>query len=157
MPLADVVAETDGWYGRFLARTRWDTFAARSSPSLPVVASYRRAVDLPRRGARRPRPPPSAAAASTRCARSLIGTIAGWEWQRHRGEPALPLDAPAADLIATVDRRPHRTVRPSPDRRPDDHHRLIADRHRPAGRAAAPHRVAHARRLGRRARTPASR
>ena len=39
-PLVEVVAETDGWYGRFLVRTRWDTFAQQ------VVADVADAVEL---------------------------------------------------------------------------------------------------------------
>ena len=32
----------------------------------------------------------------------LIGTVAGWEWRRHRDEPALPLDVLQTDLTTTI-------------------------------------------------------
>ena len=100
-PLAAVVAETDGWYGRFLARTPWDTFARDVLVGLPVLSSYRRAcqllaaelADLP---------------AAVRAGRIdqmgtlLIGTVAGWEWRRHRHEPAPGLDALQTDLTITI-------------------------------------------------------
>ena len=102
VPLTDVVAETAGWYGRFLARTQWDTFARGVVAELPV------AVELPprRRAPRRAPCPtcrdPCSPTASTRWAPSLIGTVAGWEWRRHRDEPALPLDVLQTDLTTTI-------------------------------------------------------
>ena len=32
----------------------------------------------------------------------LIGTIAGWEWRRQRGEPTIALDALQLELTATT-------------------------------------------------------
>jgi AcrR family transcriptional regulator len=100
-PLAAVVAETGGWYGRFLARTQWDTFARQVVVELPVLSSYRRACDLlvahldalPRA---------VRAGRIDQVGTLLIGTVAGWEWRRHRGEPAVSLAALQADLVATI-------------------------------------------------------
>jgi AcrR family transcriptional regulator len=100
-PLAAVVAETDGWYGRFLARTQWDAFAREVLVELPVLASYQRACDL-------------LAATMTDLPRDVrvgridqmgtlaVGTIAGWEWRRHRGERSLPLTSLQDDLVVTI-------------------------------------------------------
>src|SRR5437867_4779631 len=41
VPLVELVADTDGWYGRFLARLRWDAFAAEVADALPTVSSFR--------------------------------------------------------------------------------------------------------------------
>src|SRR5215211_15094 len=46
IPLTEVVAESEAWYGRFLARSQWDTFATEVVAGLPVGASYRRALDM---------------------------------------------------------------------------------------------------------------
>ncbi|MCB0965301.1 MAG: TetR family transcriptional regulator [Ilumatobacter sp.] len=35
-PLVEVVDETDGWYARFLVRTRWDAFARQVLADLPA-------------------------------------------------------------------------------------------------------------------------
>jgi hypothetical protein len=32
----------------------------------------------------------------------LVGTVAGWEWRRHRGEAGLTLEVLCADLTATI-------------------------------------------------------
>ena len=100
-PLAAVVAETGGWYGRFLARTQWDTFANDVLVGLPVVSSYQRACDL--LAAALPDTPTAVRASRVDQMTTLvIGTIAGWEWRRHRGEPGLTLDALCADLTTTI-------------------------------------------------------
>jgi AcrR family transcriptional regulator len=100
-PLAAVVAETGGWYGRFLARTQWDTFARDVLVGLPVVSSYQRVCEL--LAAALPAAPAAVHASRLDQMTTLvIGTIAGWEWRRHRGEHGLPLDALCADLTATI-------------------------------------------------------
>ncbi|MCU1364910.1 MAG: acrR, partial [Ilumatobacteraceae bacterium] len=38
-PLVEIVAEAGGWYGRFLARTRWDTMAWDVVAHLPAAHS----------------------------------------------------------------------------------------------------------------------
>jgi AcrR family transcriptional regulator len=100
-PLTSVVAETDGWYGRFLHRIQWDTTARDVLAELPLLDSYRRAVRL--LAARR-----TDLAADVRAQRVeqvgtlLIGSVAAWEWRRQRRQPALTLDELDLDLISTL-------------------------------------------------------
>ena len=101
VPLIDVIAEADGWYGRFLARTRWDTLARDALVDLPEAASIRTVVgrliarldglpaDLGRNRA-------------DQMLTLVVGTVAGWEWARHRGAARLSQAALTDDLIATA-------------------------------------------------------
>ena len=101
VPLVDVIAEADGWYGRFLARTRWDTLARDALVDLPEAASIRTVVgrliarldglpaDLGRNRA-------------DQMLTLVVGTVAGWEWARHRGAARLSQAALTDDLIATA-------------------------------------------------------
>ena len=99
-PLVDAVAATPSWYGRFLARARWDTLAADVLADHPAASSVR---DLNRRLQRQLAEMPS----DLRHARIdqlhtlLVGTIAGWEWARDRDERHLPPATLTADLTAT--------------------------------------------------------
>ena len=100
VPLTDVVAETGAWYGRFLARTQWDPFAGDVVADLPVGASYRRALgllagatDLPD-DLRRLR--------FDQLGTLLIGTVAGWEWQGHRGTRRVSLSDLQSELVSTL-------------------------------------------------------
>jgi AcrR family transcriptional regulator len=101
VPLVEAVATTDGWYGRFLARTRWDTFARDVVADLPTVSSYREAMtrldralrDLPA-GIRRSR--------ADQLLTVVVGTLAGWEWAVLRGEPRLPVASLTAELVTTA-------------------------------------------------------
>ena len=100
-PLVEVVAETGGWYARFLARTRWDTLASRVVVDLPEVASYRAVVlrvvslldDMPT-AIRRSR--------ADQLLTLVVGTIAGWEWARHRAAPRLSQRDLTLDLVNTA-------------------------------------------------------
>ena len=154
-PLAAVVAETGGWYGRFLARTQWDPFARRVLAGLPVLSSYARACELVGR-ALSDVPDRLRAQRLDEMESLLIGTIAGWEWRHQRGEPTLPLDALQLELTATItallDRARHRPDRRSCDRHAHVHARPGAagahlDGRRPADRPPRP------RGLGRASRT----
>lgn len=100
-PLAAVVAETAGWYGRFLARTQWDTFARRVLVELPVLSSYRRACEL-LVAALPDLPPATRVHRIDQMGTLLIGTVAGWEWRRQLAEPALPLVTLQRDLTTTI-------------------------------------------------------
>jgi len=98
-PLVEVVAETDGWYGRFLARTRWDTLAADVLVDLPEVSSYRAVVlrivsllDMPVE-IRRSR--------ADQTLTLVVGTIAGWEWARQLGRPRLDQHRLTGELVST--------------------------------------------------------
>ena len=98
-PLVEVVAETDGWYARFLVRTRWDAFAQQVLADVPALSSFRRAIHLIEEVLDD--------ASDIRFDRIdqmstlFIGTIAGWEWRRHSGRPVPTPGALCADLAAT--------------------------------------------------------
>jgi AcrR family transcriptional regulator len=100
MPLTEVVAEADAWYGRFLARSQWDTFATAVVADLPVGASYRRALDLLAEVS--DLPPNLRRSRFEQIGTLLIGTVAGWEWQRQRGARRLPVADLQSELIATL-------------------------------------------------------
>src|SRR3954447_16914991 len=100
IPLTEVVAESKAWYGRFLARSQWDTFAAEVLADLPVLASYRRALDL--LAAALDLPSDLRRNRFEQLGTLLIGTVAGWEWQRQRGVRRLPLAELQAELVATL-------------------------------------------------------
>jgi AcrR family transcriptional regulator len=100
VPLVDVVAETGGWYGRFLARTRWDPFAWRVLQSLSTSTSFElvmrrlnRALDHLPRPVRHHR--------LDQLMTLVLGTIAGWEGAPERGARRLSREAFAADLVTT--------------------------------------------------------
>ena len=98
-PLVEVVDETDGWYARFLVRTRWDAFARQVLADLPALTSFRRAVELI--AAELDGPLWARLDRIDQMATLFIGTIAGWEWRRHDRERAHETDALTADLTAT--------------------------------------------------------
>lgn len=100
VPLVDVVAEADGWYARFQARTRWDTEAWDALQRVPTGASFATAMrrlnraldDLPR-GIRRSR--------LDQLMTLVLGTIAGWEGAADRGQSRLSAEALEHELIST--------------------------------------------------------
>ncbi len=100
VPLVEAVTGTDGWYGRFLARVRWDPVAADLVAGLQSAEGFALAVeglrphlhDLPS-SLRRNR--------IEQVLTLLTGTLAGWEWAQHRGERRLTAAALQAELIAT--------------------------------------------------------
>jgi AcrR family transcriptional regulator len=101
VPLVDVVAETDGWYGRFLARTRWDPFAWNVLVSLATSTSFELAV----RGLNRALgelPRPVRHHRIDQMMTLVLGTIGGWEGAPHRGERRLSHHELAAELVSTV-------------------------------------------------------
>jgi AcrR family transcriptional regulator len=99
-PLVEVVAEAGGWYGRFLARTRWDNLALVVLADLPLAESVRRAerqiaralADLPQ---------PIRRNRVDQLVTVVVGTIAGWELAHERGDRHLGADALIADLVST--------------------------------------------------------
>ena len=100
-PLTSVVAETDGWYGRFLHRMQWDTTARDVLAEVPLLDSYRRAVRL--LAARRTDLPDAVRAQRIeQVGTLLIGSVAAWEWRRQRRQPALTVDELDRDLISTL-------------------------------------------------------
>lgn len=100
-PLTSVVAETNGWYARFLERIRWDPLTSDALAELLTWTSYERAVKA--LAARLPDLSPAVRANRIdQVGTLLIGTVAGWEWRRQRGQRALPVDELDRDLIATI-------------------------------------------------------
>lgn len=100
VPLVDVVAETNGWYGRFLARSRWDAFAWRVLEDLPAATSYRQVVD--RLAEAIGGLPPQVRHSRIEQLLTLgVGTIAGWESALHHGAPRLSPATLAAELVVT--------------------------------------------------------
>jgi AcrR family transcriptional regulator len=100
IPLTEVVSESEAWYGRFLARAQWDTLASAVVADLPAGASYRRALDVLTATVDLPR-----AVRHSRLEQLgtlLIGTVAGWEWQRQRGSRRLKLTELQSELITTL-------------------------------------------------------
>lgn len=101
LPLLDVVAESNGWYARFLARTRWDPEAWGVLMSLSTATSFERAVrnlsralgDLPR---------PVRHHRIDQLLTLVLGTLAGWEGAPDRGERRLARDELAAELVCTA-------------------------------------------------------
>ena len=100
-PLTDVAAENGGWYGRFLARTRWDLFAQQVLVDMQAMSSFRRGVAL-LTPLLTHLPPDLAASRVDQVENLVVGTVAGWESQRYRGHPALPLATLQADLVITA-------------------------------------------------------
>jgi AcrR family transcriptional regulator len=100
VPLLEVVAETEGWYARFLARTRWDPDAWAVISALPAAGSLRSAF-LRLRPHLDHLPPAIARSRLDQLLTLVIGTIAGWEGAPDRGEPRLALEDLAVDLVAT--------------------------------------------------------
>jgi AcrR family transcriptional regulator len=100
VPLLEVVAESDGWYARFLARTRWDPEAWTTVSELDTAGSLRSAVQhlLPHL---EHLPPALRRSRLDQVLTLVIGTAAGWEGAPDRGEPRLPIPELAADLVAT--------------------------------------------------------
>jgi AcrR family transcriptional regulator len=96
VPLLEVVAETNAWYARFLARTRWDPTAWAVIWALPVADSLRTAYgDLLRHLDHLP--PAIAGSRLDQLLTMVIGTIAGWEGAPDRDQPRLALADLAAD------------------------------------------------------------
>jgi len=99
-PLVAVVAETNGWYGRFLARVRFDPFATDVVDALPVAEAVR---DTTRRLHRvlTDLPSPVRHGRIEKLNTLLIGTVAAWEWARDRGQRRLDESLMSDELVAT--------------------------------------------------------
>jgi AcrR family transcriptional regulator len=116
VPLIEVVAEADGWYARFLARTRWDPTAWEVVESLAVSASLQEAVRelVP---ALRDLPPAVRRHRLDQVVTLTIGTIAGWEGAPSRGEKRLSQALLTTELVATAVAlltAPYEPSRPTP-------------------------------------------
>lgn len=100
VPLLEVVAETDGWYARFLARTRWDPTAWAIIQSLPITGGLRTSTQRLVRALAQ-LPAPIRRSRLDQMMTLVIGTIAGWEGAPDRGDARLAIEDLAADLVAT--------------------------------------------------------
>ena len=101
IPLLEVVAETGGWYARFLARTRWDPMAWGVLQSLPTATSFELVV----RGLDRELAPLPRAIRRSRIDQMLtlvLGTLAGWEGAPDRNARRLDRATLAAELVETA-------------------------------------------------------
>jgi AcrR family transcriptional regulator len=100
VPLVEVVAETDSWYGRFLGRTRWEQGAWQVLQEVPSSTSFATAMrklgrqlrDLPR---------PIRHHRLDQFMTLVVGTIAGWEGAPARGQKRLSSRALAEELVTT--------------------------------------------------------
>ncbi len=100
VPLVDVVAESGGWYARFQARLRWEPTSWKALEQVTAGGAFAAAMrklnralgDVPR-AIRHSR--------LDQLMTLVIGTIAGWEGARERGEARLSVEALEADLIST--------------------------------------------------------
>lgn len=100
VPLIDHVERTNGWYGRFLARNRFDRIARDVRGGLPATVVVRditrrldeRLVGMPRR-------------VRNMRLESVINhytaALASWEWARDRGEIRPSADELREELMAT--------------------------------------------------------
>lgn len=101
VPLIDVVAEAEGWYGRFLARMRWEPAGWDVVLSLSASGSFRQVVVGLNR-ALRDLPAPVRRHRIDQMLTLTIGTIAGWEGAPARGEKRLSRTQLADDLVSTA-------------------------------------------------------
>ena len=100
VPLVEIVAETDGWYARFLARSRWEPGAWRVMRGVPAAGSFTFAM----RGLNAALSDLSPSVRRHRLDQLMtlvVGTIAGWEGAPDRGESRLSPDALETELVTT--------------------------------------------------------
>jgi AcrR family transcriptional regulator len=98
IPLLEFVTSTDGWYARFLARTRWDPFAWDVLVSVPDSASFQqvwKGLDKALAGL----PPAVRRHRIDSLLTLVIGTLAGWEGAPARGESRLDPAVLARELV----------------------------------------------------------
>ena len=100
VPLLDVVADAEGWYGRFLARMRWEPAGWDVVLSLSASGSFREVVRRLNR-ALADVPPAVRRHRLDQMLTLAIGTIAGWEGAPARGEKRLGRAQLADDLVST--------------------------------------------------------
>ena len=99
-PLAEVVLHQPTWYARFLARALWDPLADAVLADHPAASSLRR-LGRHWREALPGLPAELRRNRLDQLGALVIGTLAGWEWARHRDAPRLSPTVLVADLVAT--------------------------------------------------------
>lgn len=100
VPLVEVVAEANGWYARFQARLRWEPTSWEALQRVTRGSSFTAAMrklnrvlsDLPR-AVRHSR--------LDQLMTLVIGTIAGWEAARDRGDARLSVELLQYELTST--------------------------------------------------------
>lgn len=98
-PVAEVVCESNSWYGRFLAHTLWDPDAAR-------LASESRHYDTMRLGLAQIDGALSYLPVDVRQRRMgfatalIVNALAGWEWARERAESTDEPNVLIAELVS---------------------------------------------------------
>lgn len=100
VPLVDVVAESHGWYARFLARTRWEPAAWNVLFNVPTGGSFTTAIRKLNR-ALGDLPKPVRDSRLDQLMTLVIGTVAGWEGAADRNAPRLSATALEDELIST--------------------------------------------------------
>jgi len=100
VPLVEVVAQSDAWYGRFLSRSRWEPNAWRAMRDVPTgdsfsIAIHRLAKQLDHLSA------PVRRHRLDQLMTLMIGSIAGWEGAPERGERRLSPEQLETELVAT--------------------------------------------------------
>jgi AcrR family transcriptional regulator len=100
LPIVEEITTSEGWYARFLLRTRWDPVA------VDVVAGLESTTALLEIGrhlvtALQHLPAPIRKSRLDQLFNLVVTTLASWEWAHDRGERRLPVDALVADLTAT--------------------------------------------------------
>lgn len=100
IPLAEIVAETDGWYARFQARLRWEPTSWEALQRVAAGGYFAKAMrslntalgDLDR---------PIRHSRLDQLMTLVIGTLAGWEGAGDRGATRLDVQALEHELITT--------------------------------------------------------
>ena len=101
LPLVQLVTTTPCWYARFLARVRWDDFAAGVVADLPAAAAFRRTHRLLLQ-ALLPLSLETRRSRVDQVVTLTVGTLAGWEAARHGARRRLGAAALADELLSTT-------------------------------------------------------
>lgn len=100
LPVVEEIATSEGWYARFLVRTRWDPVAVDVIAGLESTTGL---LEIVRHlvAALQQLPAPIRQSRLDQLFNLVVTTLASWEWAHDRGERRLPVDALVADLTAT--------------------------------------------------------
>lgn len=100
VPLAEIVADTDGWYARFQARLRWEPTSWEALQRVAAGGNFAKAMKLLNR-ALGDIDKPIRHSRLDQMMTLVIGTLAGWEGAGDRGAPRLDVQTLEYELIAT--------------------------------------------------------
>ena len=100
VPLAEVVAETNGWYARFQARLRWEPTSWEALRQVAAGGGFARAMRMLNK-ALHDIERPIRHSRLDQLMTLVIGTLAGWEGAGDRGERRLDLATLERELITT--------------------------------------------------------